>query len=82
MYGLPRSFKRLQCSSVKFSLFGVTIKPQTYETAKKFAVGWDIYALKAEWEEWGQRQKIWPPDNPDGAFINFCKKRGRYPGAS
>lgn len=64
----------------QLSLFGVTIKPQTYETARKFAAGWDIYALKAEWEEWGQRQKIWPPGNPDGAFINFCKKRGRYPG--
>jgi hypothetical protein len=35
--------------------------------------------LEDDWKEWGQTQKDWPPRNPDGAFINFCKKRGAYP---
>lgn len=70
--------EQFKATQSQLSLFAIAIKPQTYETAKKYAVGWDIYALKAEWEEWGQRQKLWPPNNPDGAFINFCKKRGPY----
>ena len=56
------------------------LKPGTYETAKQFAQGWDIYALEADWREWGMQQKSWPPFNPDGAFVSFCKKRGAYPG--
>ena len=51
------------------------LKPGTYETAKKYAPGFDIYALEMEWREWASQQKGWPPQNPDGAFINFCKKR-------
>jgi hypothetical protein len=38
--------------------------------------------MEAEWREWGMQQKDWPPQNPDGAFINFCKKRGPYPGST
>lgn len=71
---------QFKAAQSQLSLFGVNLKPQTYETAKKYATGWDVYALKAEWEEWGQRKKLWPPNNPDGAFINFCKKRGQYRG--
>jgi hypothetical protein len=36
--------------------------------------------LEAEWKEWGSQQQDWPPKNPDGAFIGFCRKRGGYPG--
>jgi len=57
------------------------LKQSTLEAAKKIASGWDIYALEAEWRNWGRKRKGWPPDNPDGAFINFCKKRGPYPGS-
>ena len=66
----------------QLSLFDaqVRLKPATLETAKTFALGWDIYALEAEWRDWGSQQKDWPPRNPDGAFIAFCKKRGSYPG--
>ena len=55
------------------------LKQSTLEAAKKIAHGWDIYALEAEWRNWGRKQKGWPPQNIDGAFINFCKKRGPYP---
>jgi hypothetical protein len=64
----------------QLSLFEVRLKTPTYETARKFAPGWDIYALEAEWREWGQQRKEWPPTNPDGAFIAFCKRRGMAPG--
>ena len=47
-----------------------------YEQAKKFARGWDIYALEQEWREW-----LVTKDNPDpspASFVAFCKKRGPY----
>jgi len=56
----------------------VHLHTDTYERAKKLAPSWDIYALEAEWKEWGQQQKGWPPLNPDAAFIGFCKKRGAH----
>jgi hypothetical protein len=55
------------------------LKRSTYESAKACAPGWDIYALEADWQAWGRQQKDWPPANPDGAFINFCKRRGPHP---
>ena len=71
---------KLQDKEKQLGLFDVRLRPNTLETAKTFARGWDIYALEAEWREWGSQQKDWPPRNPDGAFIAFSKKRGPYPG--
>jgi plasmid replication initiation protein len=56
------------------------LRTSTYEQAKKLARGWDVYDLAAQWQEWGKQQKDWPPANPDGAFLGFCKKRGPAPG--
>ena len=56
------------------------LKPDTLEKAKPFAVRVGIYTLESEWRAWGSQQKDWPPRNPDGAFIAFCKKRGPYQG--
>ena len=53
---------------------GPLLKPETYEKAKAFASGWDIYALEHQWQEWIEKKGI--PKNPDGAFIGFCKKKG------
>jgi plasmid replication initiation protein len=58
----------------------VRLHTSTYEQAKKLARGWDVYDLAAQWQEWGKQQKDWPPANPDGAFLGFCKKRGPAPG--
>ena len=72
---------RLKAQEKQLSLFDVRLKTTTYEKAKALASGWDIYVLEAEWKEWG-KQKDWPPQNPDGAFLGFCKQRGPYPGHS
>ncbi len=53
---------------------GPLLKPETYEKAKAFASGWDIYALEHQWQEWIEKKGM--PKNPDGAFIGFCKKKG------
>mgnify|MGYP003373496041 FL=1 len=56
---------------------GPLLKPETYERAKKFAPGWDVYALAEQWREWVAKNGI-TPNRPDGAFIGFCKKKGPY----
>jgi hypothetical protein len=52
------------------------LKPQTMENAKKI-VGktYDIYALEQEWKDWWKGSGEPELKSPDGAFINFCKKR-------
>jgi Replication initiator protein A len=51
----------------------------TFETGRSYAPGWDIYALEAEWRGWIAKKDI-RPMNPDGHFLAFCKRRGKYPG--
>ena len=47
--------------------------PETFEKAKRAAPGWDVYYLEREWWEWiAGREK---PNNPDAAFIAFCRKK-------
>jgi len=72
---------KLKDQEKQLHLFDVRLKTTTYERGKTLASGWDIYALEAEWKEWGSQQKDWPPKNPDAAFLGFCKKRGPYPGS-
>jgi hypothetical protein len=62
------------------ALADAPLRTSTYEQAKKLAYGWDIYVLAAQWQEWGKKQQDWPPANPDGAFLGFCKNRGPAPG--
>jgi hypothetical protein len=71
---------KLKDHEKQLNLFEVRLKTDTYEKAKAAAPGWDIYVLEAEWKEWGSQQQDWPPKHPDGAFIGFCRQRGRYPG--
>jgi hypothetical protein len=44
-----------------------------YEQAKKVAPGWDVYELERQWREWMKKRPV--PQNPSGAFINFCKQK-------
>ncbi|MDY6981034.1 MAG: replication initiator protein A [Pseudomonadota bacterium] len=48
------------------------LDPDTYETARALAPGWDVYVLEQEWRAWVTE----PPRNPDAAFLGFCRKRG------
>ncbi|MDY6981004.1 MAG: replication initiator protein A [Pseudomonadota bacterium] len=48
------------------------LDPDTYETARALAPGWDVYVLEQEWRAWMTE----PPRNPDAAFLGFCRKRG------
>lgn len=52
----------------------IRLKTETYEKAKRAAPRMDVYALEQDWREWiaktGKR-----PDDPDAAFIGFCRKK-------
>lgn len=51
------------------------LKETTFEKAKAHAPRYDIYALHEQWLDHWARAGRKPLDNPDGAFIGFCKKR-------
>jgi hypothetical protein len=51
----------------------IKLKTTTYEKAKKAAPYFDIYELEQQWLEWIQKKGS--PNNPDAAFIAFCKKK-------
>jgi hypothetical protein len=54
------------------------LMPETFEKAKRAAPGWDIYYLEREWRDWiTDKEK---PNNPDAAFIAFCRKKFRRDG--
>jgi len=54
----------------------LSLKPQTLKNAKKI-VGQqiDIHILENEWKAWWESTGKPILKSPDGAFINFCKKR-------
>ncbi|MEL6821474.1 MAG: replication initiator protein A [Calditrichota bacterium] len=67
---LPKKREEIKESSL-------TLQEKTLENARKAAPGYDIYALKQDWinywEESGQPEL----QNPDAAFISFCKYRAK-----
>ncbi|WP_140414267.1 hypothetical protein [Bathymodiolus platifrons methanotrophic gill symbiont] len=54
----------------------IYLKPETFETARK-TVGrhFEVYAVEYEWLEHWKKSGYPELKTPDGAFINFCKKR-------
>ena len=51
----------------------IRLKPQTFENARKYAAGWDMYNhLEMDWRRMlKERQTV--PDQPDGSFVGFVK---------
>ena len=48
-----------------------SLKPDTYEQARRAAPGWDVHILEQEWRAWASEI----PQSADAAFIGFCKRR-------
>lgn len=54
----------------------IYIKPETFETARKIlGRHFEVYAVESEWLEHWKKSGHPELKTPDGAFINFCKKR-------
>ncbi|MEM7620017.1 MAG: replication initiator protein A [Pseudomonadota bacterium] len=60
----------------------IPLRPDTLDKAQKIAaqIGISVFDLEREWNEWVQGKNK-TPDNPDGAFIGFCKKKAASPEA-
>lgn len=69
--------KRAEAVTAPFSLVLRFRKPDTHYEARRFAPGWDIYALEHEWRSWVHAKAIDVRD-ADKHFLAFCKKRGAY----
>jgi hypothetical protein len=59
----------------------IKLKTETFEKAREAAPGLDIYALEQDWREWMERRGE-RPENPDKAFIGFCRTKARQHGLS
>lgn len=55
----------------------IVLKTFAYENAKKVAPGYDIYALEADWREWVAKSGKGFPENPEAAFIGFCRRKAK-----
>lgn len=51
------------------------LDPETYHEARIVAPGYDVYALEREWQSWWVESGQPELNNPDKAFIGFCKRR-------
>ena len=62
----------------------IVLQTETYTKARNTAPGWDIYVLEQHWRGWMQEKQKARPQNPDKAFIGFCrswyKKNGKPAG--
>lgn len=54
----------------------IALRPGTLDKAQVIAAekGISLAELEAEWNEWVRKSSN-PPDNPDGAFLGFCRKK-------
>ncbi len=50
----------------------IRLKTQTYNNAKKFSKGWDLYMIEDEWRTM-LREKNSMPETPDGSFVEYVK---------
>lgn len=53
---------------------GLSLPLTAYDKAKVAAPGYDIYFLETEWKEWLMKTGKMP-ENPEAAFIAFCRKK-------
>lgn len=69
----PRADFREVYEEKPVALDKIVLKSSTYETARKFAGGYDVYSfLVPEWKEMLTIKKSMP-ENPDGSFVGFVK---------
>lgn len=59
----------------------IVLQTETYAKAREAAPSWDIYYLEQEWRSWMNDSGKGAPENPDAAFLGFCrswyKRKGR-----
>ena len=51
------------------------LDPETYHDARTVAPGYDVYYLEKEWRNFWFESGQPELNNPDAAFIGFCRSR-------
>lgn len=59
----------------KVDLNAPVLNPETYHDARTVAPGYDVYWLEQEWRDWWHESGKPLLQDPDRAFIAFCKRR-------
>ena len=54
-----------------------TIMEKAKSIAQQAKTGWDIYAIEQQFYDYAQQKGM--PDNPEGAFLNFVRKKVKNP---
>jgi hypothetical protein len=52
-----------------------SLSGETMLRAKELLPGYDVYYVEMEWRKWASDKEL--PNNPDGAFLAFCKIYGK-----
>lgn len=52
----------------------IVLHTETYAKAREAAPSWDVYHLEQEWRSWMNSKSMERPQNPDSAFVGFCKQ--------
>ena len=50
------------------------LSSEVYEEARRYAPGWDIYMIEDHWRGWIANKGKGHPDNPEKAFLGFCRR--------
>jgi len=74
---IVRPKKKSDQSALPLPLASLHIQPESYDTARRYAPGWDVHSLKDDWRSWVFEKNITVKD-ADAHFLSFCRKRGPY----
>lgn len=77
----PRSAFKQAYRPAPSAVDSIVLKTTTYEKARKFAGGWDIYVLEQDWKKMLREKGM--PDSIEGSYIGYVKwyveKNGKAP---
>lgn len=69
------TFRNRETMKPKAQVSFPILDPETYNEVRSVAPGYDPYYLEGEWRDWWVDSGCIELQNPDRAFIAFCKKR-------
>lgn len=72
IYPKPEFIEKYTSRPKPSSVENIELKVKTYETATKFAKGFDVSLIESEWRDM-LAQKNTLPKKPDGSFVNYVK---------
>lgn len=66
-------FSNRRLAAKKIITGRVSLQTDTLTKARQAAPTWDVYFLEQEWRSWMNVKEMPAPENPDAAFLGFCR---------